>query len=447
MPTPDELKAIALRRIDAHKDEVIRIAKLILQNPEPGFYEAKTSRLVAQKLTELGIPHRTGIALTGIKGYLECRGGPGPTVAVLGELDSLRVPDHPYADKTTGAAHACGHHAQIGMLFGAIMGLMAPEVLSTLSGRIALIAVPAEEFIDVEYRYGLYQEGKLGLLSGKQEFIRIGEFDDVEMAMMCHTTSSPEDGLLGLGGTSNGHVVKYIQFLGKAAHAGSAPHRGINALNAATIALNAIHAQRETFKNEDTIRVHGILTRGGAAVSSVPADVRLEWRCRGSTVESVEETSARVDRCLRAGALAVGGQVRIVTLAGYLPLINDSLLMETCKANAERLVGRDNVAVHPANRNRGGSTDMGDLSQIMPAVHPYAGGATGVGHGNDYVVQDYEQAVVNPAKAMAMTVIDLLADGATRAREVLARSKPPMTREQYLALQARRMREELYEGR
>jgi hypothetical protein len=175
------------------------------------------------------------------------------------------------------------------MMLGAAVGLQVAGVLEHLAGRVALIAVPAEEFIDVEYRWQLHQEGKLGLMAGKQEFIRLGAFDDVDMAMMVHTTSRPDDGQFAVGGTSNGHVVKYIRFIGRAAHAGGAPHEGINALQAAMVALNALNAQRETLRNEDNVRLHGILTKGGAAVNSIPADVRYEGRVRGRSIEAIAD--------------------------------------------------------------------------------------------------------------------------------------------------------------
>ena len=446
MSSVTDLKAKVQGAIDDRSDWLIDIAKTILNNPEPGFQEVKTSRLVSEKLSELGISHDSGIALTGIKGYLS-GGRSGPTVAVIGELDSLRVLGHPHADPETGAAHACGHHCQIGMMLGVAVGLMAPQVTEALAGNVALIAVPAEEFIDVEYRWELHREGKLGLMSGKQEFIRLGAFDDVDMAMMVHTTSTPNDSKFSVGGTSNGHVVKYVKFLGKASHAGGAPHRGTNALQAAIVALNALNAQRETMRNEDTIRLHGILTRGGAAVNSVPADVRYEGRVRGRNAEVIADANLKMDRCLRAGALAMGAELEIVTLPGYLPMINDRAMMGLFKQNATSLVGEGAVATHDSERNRGGSTDMGDLSQIMPALHPYTGAATGSGHSTDYVIHDYQQAVINSAKAMAMTVVDLLSADAEKAKEVLAGSRPAMTKRQYLALQDERLTEEHYVGK
>ena len=359
-------------------------------------------------------------------------------MAVLGELDSLRVADHPYANPETGAAHACGHHTQIGSMVGATMGLLADGVLPELSGSVVPFAVPAEEFIELEDRLRLQAEGKLEFLSGKQELIRIGAFDDVDLAMMVHSTSRSGDRLLAVGGTNNGHLVKQAQFIGKAAHAGGAPHLGINALNAANVALHAIHALRETFPHDDMIRVHGIITKGGEVVNAVPADVRLELRVRGASLDAVDAISKKVDRCLRAGALAVGGKVRIRTLPGYLPLKHNPIMQELFQANAERLVGKEQVAVHSPRRNSGGFTDMGDLGYLMPVLHPYAGGASGAGHGPDYIVRDYEAAVINPAKAMAMTVIDLLAERARKAHEALRNYPPRMSKERYVAFQRSR---------
>src|SRR5262245_64969517 len=121
-------------------------------------------------------------------------------------------------------------------------------------------------------------------------------------------------------------------------------------------------------------------------------------------------------------------------------------MMEFVKVKSSQLGVESNLATLPPTLNRGDSTDMGDLSQIMPVIHPYTTAATGTGHGADYIIQDYIQAVINPAKAMALTVIDLLVEDAAKAREVLATSSPNMSKQQYLALQDSRLTEELYEG-
>ena len=438
MLTREELKKRACAAIDRHRDEIIGISREILNNPEPGFSEHKTSQLVADKFDQMGINHRRGLALTGVKGRISGGGGPGPSVAVIGELDSLIVNEHPHADEVTGAAHACGHHCQIGMMLGAIRGLTQPEILEQLCGELVPFAVPAEEFIEVARRLQLREEKKLEFMGGKQELIRLGEFDDVDVAMMCHTASDMGDHKFAVGGTSNGHVVKYVQFIGRGAHAGSAPHMGINALNAASFALQAIHNNREAFRSEETVRIHGIMTKGGEAVNAVPADVRLEWRVRSATPKAVVRNSAIVDRCFKAGALAVGAQVKITNIPGYLPMKHDTHLQELFRQNANNIVGESRTLIIPGRRNRGGSTDMGDLSHLMPVCHPYTAGAVGSGHSKEYLVSDYETAVVNPAKIMAMVVIDLLADGGKKAGEVISSHRPAMKKDAYLRFQRER---------
>ncbi|MBI4232925.1 MAG: amidohydrolase, partial [Chloroflexi bacterium] len=204
-----------------------------------------------------------------------------------------------------------------------------------------------------------------------------------------------------------------------------------------------IHAQRETFRDEDTVRVHPIITRGGSAVSAVPSDVGMETFVRARTLEAIMDANTKVDRCLRAGALAVGGKVNITTLPGYLPMLSDPNLAAVYRSNAAALVGEGEVA---QIGHRTGSTDMGDVAHLMPVIHPYVGGATGTGHGADYLVQDWNLAVLTGAKAMAFTLVDLLADGAAKAREVKAKHKPRMTRAQYLSFMRGLLSERTYEG-
>ena len=439
--TVEEIKASVNAEIDRRGDEAVRIARDILDHPEPGFREHRTSRVVAEKFRELGIPYEDGIGITGLKGILE-GGSSGPTVGVMGELDSLIVLGHPHADPETNAAHACGHHAQIGNLLGVAMGLQAPGVLENLSGRVALLVVPAEEYIEIEFRDDLRRHGKLEFLGGKPEFIRLGKLDDVDISMMTHVESGPKTATFAMGGTNNGIVAKRITFIGKAAHAGAYPEHGINALNASMIALSAIHAQRETYRDEDTIRIHPIITQGGVAVSSVPADVRMETFVRGRSVEAFSAASEKVDRACRAGALAVGGSVTITTLPGYLPIRSDPTLLEIHRANCAALVGKDQLAEF---KHRSGSTDMGDVSQIMPIIHPYVVSSEGVAHSSDFLVQDYERAVVAAAKAMAMTLIDLLAEGGQKAAKIKAEYSAPMTKEEYLSFMRSQYKEETYE--
>src|SRR5438132_7606850 len=204
MSTTEALKVAVQEAIDRRGQELIEVATTILQHPEPGFREQQTSQLVARKLRDFGIPFEEGIALTGLKGMLET-GNAGPTVAVMGELDSLKVLDHPHADSTTAAAHACGHHCQIAMMLAVGVGLKEAGVLPELAGRVALLAVPAEEYIEIAYRDQLRREGKREFLSCHAELSRLSALDDIDLAMMTHISSSQtEHGKIAYSGTNNG---------------------------------------------------------------------------------------------------------------------------------------------------------------------------------------------------------------------------------------------------
>jgi amidohydrolase len=435
MPSKEALKQAVCAAIDARAEEIVRIGDAILHQPETGFGEVATARLVAGQMERLGLRPQTGLALTGVKGRLECGadggagGKAGPTVAILGELDSLRVSEHPLADPATGAAHACGHNAQIAGMLGAAMGLRAAGAEAALAGSIVFFAVPAEEFIDVEQRLRLRAEGKLEFLTGKSELIRLGAFDDVQLAMMIHTKNGDGPPAM-MADSSNGAVIKKVRFLGRAAHAGSKPQMGINALNAANLAMTAIALQRETFYDDDTIRIHPILTKGGDAVSVVPAEVTMETFVRGRTLEGIVDANRKVDRCLRAAAMAIGCTVEIQTIPGYLPQLNNRALGGLFGANAQQVMG---VEDFPLGGHRTGSTDMGDLGHIMPVIHPYVHGAHGNAHAQDWAIADAHAAYVTPAKLLACTAIDLLYGEAGEARRILDESPPRMTKDAYLA--------------
>lgn len=428
--TSAELKSAVLRAVDARKDEIVGVARQIYAAPELGFKETRTSRLVAEHLTAMGGRVATELALTGVKAVLEGGGGPGPTVAVLGELDSLLVWEHPDHDPSTGAIHACGHNAQIAAMLGVGRALVDSGALQHLAGRVVLFAVPAEEFIEIEARLKLRQAGKLELLAGKNELLRLGAFDDIDMAMMVHANTQPNEGKIGVGGTTNGMVAKFIRYIGRAAHAGSRPHQGINALYAAHVAQAGINAIRETFRDEDHVRVHPIITRGGDVVSAIPADVRMETFVRAAASDALADATRKVDRALRAGALALGARLELQTIPGYLPMQQDPLLTRLFRANAESVVGAEHVV---ELGHFGGGTDMGDLGHVMPVLHPWAAGATGATHGADFQFTDYDTALVDPVRALALTVVDLLVEGAAQARSVLEAFQPRFTKESYLS--------------
>ncbi len=447
MPTSgtskDELRRRVYEAIDRRAEEIVGLGERIASHAEMGFKEVKTARLVRETLQGLGLEARAGLAMTGVRADARGRGGEGPTFALIGELDGLRVTGHPKADPETGAAHACGHNAQVAGMLGAAMGLLDAKAFDHLAGCIVFFAVPAEEGGDIEWRQGQIQAGALEFPCGKQELIRLGHFDDVDLAMMIHTNWRREDGKAGVPASNNGRVGKTARFIGRASHAGGAPHLGINALYAAQVALAGINAVRETFRDEDSIRVHPILTHGGSQVNVIPGEARLEMYVRGKSAEGVADASARVDRALRAGALALGAQVEIETLPGPMPLLCDPTMAKLFETAARELVGDEHYRNIP---HRSGSTDMGDLSQIMPILHPYMGGATGAGHSAEFRIVDKQLGYIQPAKALASMAIDLLADGGTGAREVIKTAKPPMTREGYLVYQRGIARREHFDG-
>ena len=426
MPNIDELKLRVCAVIDAHAEAVIGIGEDILRHPETGFREQRTAGVVEQEFRNLGLEPESGLALTGVKARLPGR-NQGPCLAVLGELDSLCIPDHPFADPATGAAHACGHNAQLAGMLGAARGLLQSGVADELGGNLTFFAVPAEEMIEVSYRMELRDAGEIEFLTGKAELIRLGHFDDVDMAIMCHTKN--DSTASNMANSSNGALIKKIRFIGRAAHAGSSPQKGINALNAANLAMTAIALQRETFYDNDTIRIHPIITKGGDAVSAVPANVVMETFVRGRTLEGIVDANRKVDQAVRGAAMAIGADVEIETTPGYLPQRNNAAMAQLWGGNVERIYGPDQFRTE---EHRTGSTDMGDLGHIMPVIHPYIFGATGVGHGNDYILESKQDVYVNMAKLLAMTVVDLMAGDAAKARGIVSEERPKLSKEEYL---------------
>ena len=421
------LKQQVCATIDEHGDELIAIGKKIFENPELGYKEFETAKVVQAAFDRLGLAHQDNLAITGVKAKAEGKKH-NKNVAILGELDSVLCHGHPFANKLTGAAHACGHNAQITTMLGAAFGLVLSGAINELDGDVSFMAVPAEEFVELEYRETLRKEGKIDFFGGKQEMLKVGAFDDVDMAMMCHSASTPDPNMIALAG-ANGFVGKLINFKGKDAHAGGAPHLGINALNAATLGLMAIHAQRETFQDKDSIRVHPIITKGGDLVNIVPSDVRMETYVRGAEVDAIVDASKKVNRALVGSAMSVGATVEITEIPGYLPLRNNEEFADVILDNLRGIVKPEHIIRMPGG---GGSTDMGDICAVMPGVHLAMGGFSGGAHQPDFVISDDEAAYISPAKIMACTVIDLLADDAQKATEICNNYKPKFTKEGYV---------------
>ncbi len=403
---------------DKHRQLMFDALDYIWANPETGYREWKTHRYLADAFEALGYTLTLAGNIPGFTAEIDT-GRPGPTLAIFGELDGLLIPGHPECDKETGAVHACGHCCQAAALLGIAAALKEPGALDGLCGKIRLVAVPAEELIEVEYRTELRKQGIIHYYGGKPEFMYRGLLDGVDLSFMVHTDTGVKRGTCN--GGSNGCIVKTVTFQGVSAHAGSRPHRGVNALYAANLALNAINALRETFKDNSHIRVHPIITKGGASVNAVPDEVVLDSYIRGATMKDIVEVNQKVNRAVAASAAAMGARVQIHDIPGYWPRLNGADFMEVFREAMEQVleVVECNVTAWST-----GCSDMGDVSSVMPAIHPNVGGATGAAHGVDYFITDPETACVDSAKVQLLAVKALLEKDAAKAKEIVAAYKP-----------------------
>lgn len=423
-----QLKQRVCEAIEARRGDIEALATAIAQEPELGFKEQKTSQKVKNAFEALGLEYTDGWGITGVKARMKGKKSLR-TVALLGELDAIVCRDHPQADAVTGAAHCCGHNVQIANMMAVAMAFKDAGVMQELDGDVVFFAVPAEEYVEIDYRNNLRREGKLRYLGGKEEIIAAGGFDDVDMAMQMHTniTSNP-NGFFGLGASCNGFIGKLIEYRGVPAHAAAAPDKGVNALNAAMMGVMGVNAIRETFRDEDCVRFHPIINSGGDLVNVIPDFVTMESYVRASNLEALKRYNAAINRALKAGGDALGAQCVIHDLPGYLPLRPDADFRDVMKANAEAVFGADNVQLEA---HSAGSTDMGDVSHLIPVVHPWVGCAEGVLHGANYRLNNPDVAFEKTVKVLAMTIIDLLFDDAAKAEAICQNFKPILNRVTY----------------
>lgn len=417
MDRTQQLKAM----VEQNREKIFAAERYIWKHPETGYREWKTNAYMKKVFEDLGY---TLVEAGNIPGFYTDidTGRPGPKVCIMGELDSLLCSNHPDADPETGAVHACGHNAQCATLVGVAAALKEPGALDGLSGSIRLMTVPAEELLEIGYREGLRQQGVIKYMGGKVEFLHRGYYKDVDISMMIHTSNLPEGTAFSIPKGSNGCVVKNIDYQGVSSHAGGAPHKGINALYAATIGIQAVNSLRETFQDDQHIRFHPIITEGGQAVNAIPNLTKIESYVRGASMEAIIGANERVNRALAASAAAFGANVHLGDRPGYSPLNNDKNLRLVAKEAMEQVVDAAQVSFN--DNWSTGCTDMGDISCVMPAIHPYAAGAIGVGHGNDYYIDDAEKACVNAAKALVLMADILLRDDAAMGKKVVAEATP-----------------------
>lgn len=413
------------KAVEKYEKIILEAERYLWKNPETGFKEYKTAAYMQKVFEDLGYELTLAGDIPGFYTTIDT-GREGPTLLIMGELDSIICPQHPECDPETGAAHSCGHHAQCAALIGVAGALKEPGVLDKFSGRIKLCAVPAEELLEIDYRSKLKEQGIIKYFGGKGEFLSRGYFDDVDLAFMVHTSS-----VFSVRGGSVGCMAKKIIYKGKASHAGGSPWNGINALYAASNGLNAVNAIRETFQEKDIIRVHPIITEGGAMVNAIPGSATLESYVRGSSFEGIVDANKKVNRAFIGSALSLGANIEINDFPGYAPLVNERNMMLVAKEAAEMALPDKEFTY--SEQMGSGSTDMGDLCCVMPVVHPYAGGAVGRSHGNNYEIEDPVAACVGSAKLQMGMLLLLLSNGAERAKQVIAEYKPLfISKEAYL---------------
>ncbi len=427
----DHIEEKIISIIDAHADEIKAFGRDIWMHAELGYREERTSEKAVEELKKYGVDVQTGLAVTGFKGYLNNKKGEGPTVAIVGEMDALPINNNKDSNPETGAAHCCGHNAQITGVIGAVMALSDPEVSAALGGNVAIIGAPAEEFVETAYRQGLIDKGIISYGGGKCELIKEGAFSDVDVTVGHHSSNSPVE-LQAANGTTNCHINKMVTFNGVSAHAAGSPERGVDAQAAVSITQYAVDIQRETFRDKDTVRVHSFVSEGANAVNVIADKMTMEFSVRGKNIPALLDANAKVDRAIRAACVATGCGVDNITMPGYMPTVPCHDISVTMEALED--VSRGKYTIEEKTAHGTGTTDFGDVSCIMPLLQFHTGGYGGNMHNPNVSVDDEELAYVVTAKIFALMTYKLLKNGGEKAAKLKAEYQPLMTESQYIEL-------------
>ena len=375
----------AIRAIDAKRTDLIKLSLSIHGEPEIGYQEHRSAAKLTDFLEANGFAVQR--AYKGVETAYRgdaAGNGKGPTVAILTEYDAL--PD---------IGHACGHNLIAMMGTAAAIGVRA--ALDGLPGRLAAIGTPAEE-------------GG----GGKVALVRAGAFTDVDVAMMCHPSSRT---LAGRTSLASNRVD--VEFFGKAAHAAAQPDKGINALDGVIQTFNNVNAMRQQLRPE--ARVHGIITNGGSAANIIPEYAMAKFSVRALDRRYQQEVLKRFIACAEGAAAATGTKLKVTVHenSGYENMVPSQALAERW-AEHMRALGQPVQAT--LDDERMGSTDMGNVSQILPSIHPYIGIAPEgtPGHSTAFreaaAIPEAHESALFAAKAMALVAIDALTDAALVAR-------------------------------
>lgn len=379
----EALKQAVCNRVDEIAAQLLAASHEIHAHPELNFEEHHAHEVLTNLLEAHGITpvrHAYGLATA----FDATAGSLGPVVAVLCEYDAL-----------PGLGHACGHNIIATAGLGA--GLAAASVAEAAGGRLRILGTPAEE-------------GG----GGKVRMARAGAFDGIDAAMMVHPADAD---LLSIDSLAIQQLE--VTFHGKAAHAAAAPWEGRNALDAAVLGYVNIAALRQHIRPNE--RVHGVFTRGGDKPNIVPAEAAMSWYVRSGTIATLQTLKERVLTCLVSAAAATGCTMEHEWVDNtYAEVIDNGPLVAAYVANASRL-GRTVLDPLTSGRHVAGSTDMGNVSYLVPSIHPMIKAAPDgvpihtVEFARAAVSDDGDRAVVDGAKAMAMTIVDLWTSPQLRA--------------------------------
>ncbi len=369
-----KLKDRVTAKVEALREELIELSLRIHAHPELAFQEEQASAWLADYLESHGFRVVRGICDLPTAFRAE-RGEGAPRVALLAEYDALAA-----------IGHGCGHN--IIATSSVAAGIASSVVVEETGGTIVVIGTPAEEV------YG-----------GKVLMARRGAFDELDAAMLCHP---------GSRNAVYAHALAcaelQVEYFGKEAHASSRPEAGVNALDALIFAFNGIAALRQHIRG--SARIHGIITDGGQAPNIVPGHAAGGFLVRAADEEYLEELKVRVIACLEAGALATGARVEYRWgEAQYAAMRTNSPLAEAYRSNLAA-VGRE--VTDDESRRSMGSTDMGNVSALLPAIHPTIAIAPREvsAHSPEFArwaaSEDGHRGLLDAAKALAMTAVDVL---------------------------------------
>lgn len=407
--------------LDENREELFALGDRLFRSPELGYKEFKTKKI----LTDYFESHGLKVEDLGCRTAFRVSIGSGtPHIGLIAELDAIPTLGHPFENKTDHAAHSCGHSTQC-----AIMAYTLVHLKYRIGkGTVTLYFTPGEEFTDVPFRKQLIRNGEISYIGGKVNLLTGGCFDREDLFIHLHTMGQSEYHF-SLNSTLAGFVYKEITFHGRASHAAVAPHNGINALNAFVLFDNALNLLRETFREEDFMRIHGILREGGQTVNSIPERTVYECYVRSLNQDALKDTAARVDNAARHCARALGASASIRTTPGYLPMHQSKAINDVIRKHMLKFCKPGEIHENEISMAAG---DIGDLSLFKPTVQFGYSGFGGNCHGKDLCILDKDRAYLEPSKIVYDTVVDLLEDP-VQVKRIKKEFKPSMTMEEYLA--------------